>query len=92
MTGPKLLRGPARRTLHSRETIESEWEAQRTYSAGDRRGAKRDSQRGDRGILGHPPGSLQLLSPEEKVLRRLEEAEVGPAEEGQQTSRRCLIL
>ena len=27
-----------------------------------------------------------------EVLRRLEKAEAGPAEEGQQTSRRCLIL
>ena len=49
-------------------------------------------QRGDRGIPGNPPRSLQLLSPGGKVLRRLEEAEVGPAEEGQDTSRGCLVV
>ena len=86
-TGPKFLRGPARRTLHPRRTKDSGWEAQGTYSVGDRRGAKRDPQRGDRSIPGDPPRSLQLLSSGEEVLRRLEEAEVGPAEEGQQTSR-----
>ena len=54
--------------------------------------AKRDLQRGDRSIPGDLPGSLQLLCSGGEVLRRLEEAEVGPAEEGQQTSRGCLIL
>ena len=63
-----------------------------TLEAGDRPGAKRDPQRGDGGIHGDPAGSLQLLSSGGKVLRRLEEAEVGPAEGRQQTSRRCLIL
>ena len=72
--GPKFLRGPARRTLHSGGTKESGWEAQGKYSAGDRRGAKRDPQRGDRCIPGDPPGSLQLLSSGGEVLLRLEEA------------------
>ena len=35
---------------------------------------------------------LQLLSWGGEVLRRLEEAEVGSAEEGQQTSRGCLVV
>ena len=52
-----------------------------SYSAGDRWGAKRDPKRGDRGIPGDPPRSLQLLSSERDVLSRLEEAEVGPTEE-----------
>ena len=43
-------------------------------------------------IPGDPPRSLQLLSSGGEILRRLEEAEVGPAEEGQQTSRGCLIV
>ena len=45
-----------------------------------------------RGVLLHyfnSPGSLQLLYSGMEVLRRLEDAEVGPSEEGQQTSRRC---
>ena len=56
-TGPKLLRGPARRTLHSRRTKESGWKAQGKHSAGDRRVAERDPQRGDRDIPGDPPRS-----------------------------------
>ena len=91
-TGPKFLRGPARRTLHSRRTKESGWKAQGKYSDGYQRGAKRDSQRGDRGIPGDPLTSLQLLSSGGQVLCRPEEAEVGPADEGQQTSRRCLVV
>ena len=82
-------------TLSGHECIEfsiQEWSylvnAQGKYSAGDRRGAKR----GDRGIPGIPPGSLQLLSSGGEVHRRLEEAEVGPAKEGQQTSKGCLIV
>ena len=57
-TGLKFLRGPARRTLHSRRTQESGWETQGKYSTGGQRGAKRDPQRGDGGIPGDPPGSL----------------------------------
>ena len=44
-----------RRTLHSRRTKQSGWETLGKYSAGDRRSAKRDPQRGDRGIPGDPP-------------------------------------
>ena len=43
-------------------------------------------------IGAYPEIRLQLLSSGGEVLRRLEEAEVGPAEEGQQTSRGSLIL
>ena len=57
------------------------------YTTGYRRGAKGDPQRGDRGIPADPPRSLQLLSSGGEVLRGLKEAEVGPAEEEQQTSR-----
>ena len=57
-----------------------------------RRVAERDPQRGDRGIPGDPRKILQLLSSGGEILRRLEEAEAGPAEEGQQTSRACLIV
>ena len=88
----QIIDNLARRTLHSRRTKESGWEAQGEYSAGDRRSAKRDPQRGDRGIPGDPPRSLQLLSSVGEVLRRLEGAEVGPAEEGQQTSRGRIIV
>ena len=73
-TGLMFLRGPARRTLPSRGTKESGWEAQGKYSVGDRRGAKRDPQRGDWDIPGDPPGSLQLMCSGEEVLRRLEKA------------------
>ena len=41
---------------------------------------------------GDAPRSLQLLSSGGVVLRRLEEAEVGSAEEGQQTSIGCLVI
>ena len=68
------------------------WEAQGEYSTGDRRSAKGNPQRGDQGIPEDPPRSLQLLSSGGENLRRLEEAEVCPAEEGQQTCRRCLIV
>ena len=61
-------------------------------SAGDRRVAERHPQRGDRGIPGDPPRSLQILSSGGEVLRRLEEAEVGSTKEGQETSRGCLIV
>ena len=61
--------------------------AQGKYTAGYRRGAKRDLQKGDRGMRGDSPTSLQV-----EVLRRLEEAEVDPAEQGQQTSRGCLVV
>ena len=66
--GPKFLRGPARRTLYSRRTKESGWEAQGKYSTGDRRGAKRDPLRGDCGIPRDPPRSLKLLSSGREVL------------------------
>ena len=46
----------------------------------------------DRGIPGDPPRSLYLLSSGRKIPRRPEKVEVGPAEEGQQTSRGCLIV
>ena len=82
----------AQRTLHSRRAKESGWKAQSKYSAGDRRSAKRDPQRGDPGIRGNPPESLLLLSSGGEVLRRLEEAKIGPAEGGRETCRRCLIL
>ena len=55
---PHVERGPARRTLHSRGTKESGGKAQGKHSAGDRRVAERDPQRGDRGIPGDPPRSL----------------------------------
>ena len=41
---------------------------------------------------GDPPRSLQLPSSGREVLHRLEETEVGPAEEGQQTSRGSLVV
>ena len=81
-----------RRTLHSRRTKESGWKAQGKHSAWDRRVAERDPQRGDRGIPGDSPRSLQLLSSGGEVLRSLEVAEVGPTDERQQTSRGCLIV
>ena len=49
-------------------------------------------ERGDPSISGDPPRSLQLLSSGGEILRRLEEAEICPAEEGQQTSRGSLIV
>ena len=70
-TEPKFLSGPARRTLHSRGTEECGREALGKYSTGDRRGAKRDPQKGDRGILGDTPESLQVLSLGGEILRRI---------------------
>ena len=40
----------------------------RQIQAGDRRGVKRDPQRGDRDIPGAPPGSLQVLSSEGRIF------------------------
>ena len=44
-TGLKFRRGPARRTLHSRRTKESGWEAQGKCSPGGQRGAKKRSSK-----------------------------------------------
>ena len=73
-------------------TKKTRWKAQGKDSAGDRRIAERNPQRGDRSISGDPPRSLQLLSSGGEILRRLEEAEIGPDQEGRQTSRGSPIV